>query len=142
MDNKEVPLQLGKGTNNSSLENETHHKWSKNTTLLVGDSIVSGIEENRISWQLRKMKMESFPGAIIENIYDYIKLLLMKCSKNIILHVGTSNTINETSTIVLGKLLSLKAFAEKVLTDCNVCISNLTLKRNNAKASSTVNKVN
>ena len=88
------------------------------------------------------MKMESFPGAIIENIYDYIKPLLMKCSKNIILHVGTSNTVNETSTIVLDKLLSLKAFVEKVLIDCNVCISNLTLKRNNAKASSTVHKVN
>ena len=58
-------------------------------------------------------------------------------SKNIILHLGTSNTVNETSRIVLDKLLSLKA-----LTYCNICISNLTLRTDNAKASLTVNNVN
>ena len=39
---------LDKGTKNISLENQTHHKWSKNTTFIVGDSIISGAEENRI----------------------------------------------------------------------------------------------
>ena len=79
----------------------------------VGDSIVSGIEENRISRQRKKVKAKSFPGAAIEDMYYYIKPLLKKCPKNIILHIGTNNTVNGTSTIVLDKLLSLKSFVEK-----------------------------
>ena len=86
--------------------------------------------------------MKSFPGATIEDMYDYIKPLLKKCPKNIILHIGTNNTVNDTSRIVLDKILSLKAFVEKALPDCNVCISNLTLRTDNAKASLTVNNVN
>ena len=86
--------------------------------------------------------MESFPGATIEDMYDYITPLLKKCPKNIILHIGTHNTVNETSRIVLDKLLSLKVFVEKALPDCNFCISSLTLRTDNAKASLTVNNVN
>ena len=59
-----------------------------------------------------------------------------------ILHIGTNNTINDTSRIVLDKILSLKAFVEKALPDCDVCISNLNLRTDNSKASLTVNNVN
>ena len=53
------------------------------------------------------------------------------------------STFNEISRIVLDKLLlSLKPFVERALPDCNVCISNLTLRTDNAKASLTVNNVN
>ena len=86
-------VQSDKGTKNTSLENETYHKWSKNTTLIVRDSIVSGIEENRISRQWRKVKVISFPGAIIEDTCKYIKPLLKKCPKNIILHIGTKRNV-------------------------------------------------
>ena len=62
--------------------------------------------------------------------------------KNVIRHIGTNNTVNETSRIVLDKLLSLEAFVDKALPDCNVRISYLTLRADNAKASLTVNNVN
>ena len=139
---KQQLVKSVKDTKNISLENEIHHKWSKNITLIVSDSIVSGIEENRIFSQWRKVKVKSFPGATIGDMYDYIKPLLKKCPKNKILYVGTNNTVNDTLRIVLDKLLSLKAFVKKALPDCNVCISNLTLKADNAKASITVNNVN
>ena len=54
---------------------------------------------------------------------------------------GTNGTVNDTSRIVLDKLLSLKAFIQKALSDCNVCISNLTLRTDHAKASLTVKNV-
>ena len=40
---KKQLVQSDKGTENISLGNEIHHKWSKSTTLIVGDSTVSGI---------------------------------------------------------------------------------------------------
>ena len=43
---KQQLVKSDKGIRNISLENEIHHKWSKNTTLIVGDSLVFGIEEN------------------------------------------------------------------------------------------------
>ena len=46
---KQQLVQSDKGTKNIILENETQHKWSKNTTLIVSDYIVSGID--RISRQ-------------------------------------------------------------------------------------------
>ena len=58
------------------------------------------------------------------------------------MHIGTNSTVNDTSRIVLDNILSLKAFIEKALPDCNVCISNLPLRADNAKASLTVNNAN
>ena len=46
---KQHLVKSDKGTENISFENQIHPKWSKNTTLVVDDSIVSGIEESRIS---------------------------------------------------------------------------------------------
>lgn len=81
---KQQLVQLNKGTKNICLENDTYPKWIKNTTLVVGDSILSGIEENRTSCQWIKVKVKSFPGATVEDMCDYIKPLLKKCPKNII----------------------------------------------------------
>ena len=52
--------------------------------------------------------MKSFAGATIEDMYNYIKPLLKKFPKNIILYIGTNNTVKETSGTVLDNLLSLK----------------------------------
>ena len=41
-------------------------------------------------------------------MYNYIKPLLKKFPKNIILYIGTNNTVKETSGTVLDNLLSLK----------------------------------
>ena len=60
--------------------NENFQKWSRNTILIVGDSMLSEIEERRISKRVRKIKVISFTGATIDEMYDYIKPLLKKCS--------------------------------------------------------------
>ena len=44
--------------------------WPKNTTLIVGDSIIHGLDERRL--KNYKAKVRSFPGAKINDIYDYI----------------------------------------------------------------------
>ena len=69
----------------------------------------------KISKRARKVKLKNFPGATINDMYDYIKPLLKKCPDNIILHVGTNNTVNEPSEIVLDQLLHQKKFIEHAL---------------------------
>ena len=61
----------------SPKSNENLHRWDRNTTLIVSDdSMLSGIEERRISKRDRKVKLKKFPGATIDDMYDYIKPLL------------------------------------------------------------------
>ena len=96
--------------------NENLQKWSRNTTLIVSNLMFSGIEEKRISKRDRNVKVKNFLGATINDMYGYIKLLLKNALYNIILHVGTNNTINEPLKLMLGKLLDLKKFIERKLT--------------------------
>ena len=102
----------------------------------------SGIGQRRVSKRDRKVKVKNFPGATIDDMYDYIKPLLKKCPDNIILHVETKNTVNELSKVVLGKLLDLKKSIENTLPQSNVVISNLITRTDNSKASLTVVKTN
>ena len=77
---------------------KTLKKWSRNTTLIVDVSMLSGIDEKWISKRDKKVKVKNFSGATIAVIYNYIKPLLKKCPDNLILHVRTNNKVNSFKT--------------------------------------------
>ena len=52
------------------------HAWPPNTVLIAGDSILNCIEENRLKKNL-SVKVRSFPGSNIDDMYDYLKPLLI-----------------------------------------------------------------
>ena len=104
--------------------------------------MIFGINQKRLSIQERIVKVRSFPGATINDMYDYIKPLLKKAPANVILHVGTNDAPNSKSTAILDNMLSLKSFIEKTLPQSKVCISNLVKRTVNGKSTLTVNKVN
>ena len=52
----------------------------------------------------------------VNSRHDYLKPLLKKNSDIIILHIGTSHSVNETSQDILNGILSLKIFIEKLRT--------------------------
>ena len=101
--------------NQSECKVEDKSKWRKNTKLIVGDSMIWVIDQQRLSVKGRIVKVQSFPGATINNMYDYIKLLLKKAPDNVILHVGTNDTPNSASRPIIDNMLSLKNFIEKML---------------------------
>ena len=78
--------------------------------------------------------------ATTDDKYNYIKPLLKKFTDNIILYIGTNNTVNDPFKEVLGKLLDLKKFINKPLMGSNVVISNLIIQNDNDKASVAVVK--
>ena len=94
---------------------EDESKWRKNTTLIVGNSMISGIDQQLLSVKERIIKVRSFPGSTINDKYDYIKLLLKKNPDSVILNVGTNDAPNSTSRTILDNMLSLKSFIEKTL---------------------------
>ena len=113
----------------SPKSNEKPSKWNRNTTRIVADSMLSGTVERRISKWERKVKVKNFLGATIDGMYDYIKPLLKKIPADMMSHVWTNNSVNESSKVALGKLLDLKKFNENILPESNVIISNLLHER-------------
>ena len=81
----------------------------------MGDSMISGIDQQRLSVRGRIIKIRSFTGATINDMHGYIKPLLKKSPDNVILHVGTNDVPNSTSRTILDNMLSLKSFIEKTL---------------------------
>ena len=109
------------------------HKWPRGTTLIAGDSILNNVQENRIG-RSRCVKVRAFPGAKIEDMYDYLTPLLKKGPDTIILHVGSNNSTSEDASAIVDKLLILKQHILTILPNCVICLSTPTIRFDNPRA--------
>ena len=93
------------------------------------------IDENRLSGaKPNSVKVRIFRGATIDDMKDFLKPYLKRSPTNIILHVGTNNSINDSSSVILNKLLSLKNFIHTELPESNVILSNIIDRSDNGIA--------
>ena len=84
---------------------------TKTTTLITGDSVLYEIDENRLSGaKPNSVKVRISRGATTYYMKDILKQYLKRSPTNIILHVGSNNSTNDSSGVILNKLLSLKNF--------------------------------
>ena len=115
----EIQTALSKNTNN--VDSNTVHKndkeWRKGTTLISGDSTMSGLTEKKMS-RNRKIKVRYFPVAKIKDTYHYAIPLLEKKPENIILHLGTNDALYKSCTNILKDLIELKDFILEKLPSC------------------------
>ena len=65
---------------NAAKENITTEKgqWPKNTTLIVGDSIINGVLEEGLCGGAQNVKVRNFPGATVDDLNHHIIPLLQK----------------------------------------------------------------
>ena len=105
--------------------------WRRDTTLIVGDSILHGVDETKLTRYFAKVR--AFSGARIDDIYDYLKPLLAK-QPTVILHVGTNDAHVKTPNEMLNELIHLKEYVQTILPDSNVFISTPTLRLDDNKA--------
>ena len=93
------------------------------------------IDKNRLSGaKPNSVKVRIFRGATIDDMKDFLKPYLKRPPTNIILHVGTNNSINYSSSVILNKLLSLKNFIHTELPESNVILSNIIDRSDNGIA--------
>ena len=106
--------------------------WPKGTTLIAGSSLLLGIQESKL--QKYKCKVRPFPGAIIDDMYDYLNPLLKKNPSNIILHIGSNDAPDKTTEEIAYEIIHLKEFIESVLPSVKIFWSCPILRFDNMKA--------
>ena len=120
-------------------KNDDTHVWPKDTILITGDSILNGLEENRMrNIGKHSVKIRPFPGADILDMYSYITPLLRKKPTYLFLHIGCNDSLNMTSSEIHDAMLNLKAHIEDVLPSCTVFLSAPVLRLDNGKAGLTL----
>lgn len=115
------------------------HLWPKDTVLITGDSILNGIEENRMRNNKKHLiKVRAFSGASVFDMYSYITPLLRKKPTYIILHIGSNNSTNKTANEIYDEILTLKEHIIEALPTCTVYLSAPVLRLDNGKAGMTL----
>ena len=73
--------------------------------LIVGDSMVNGIEEIKLS-KSRHIRVQQIPGGKVEDIQQNLKDLLRENQKTVMIHAGTNNVTTDTPQMIVDKLIT------------------------------------
>ena len=144
--NDHVPKRINHVTNhdsersNNDVEFNRKNKWPKNTILCASDSMMSQIDENRLSKKFN-VKVRCFSGCLINDVYDYLASLLKKEPDYVILHVGTYDAVTKSSDKILNELLDLKAHIERILPKATIILSQPIVRIEDVKANLTIRRL-
>ena len=114
-------------------------QWPVGTTLIVGDSMLGGIEESRLG---PKRKVRSFPGATIEDMSQYIVPLLRKRPTCVVAHVGTNDASFSTAKQIADDLFKLQEQIHATLPECKVILSSPINRLDDPQKAVTIRNVN
>ncbi len=113
--------------------------WSHNTTLIVGDSMINGIEEDRL--RRYNARVVACPGAKIKDMYEIITPLLTNNPSKVIVHVGTNDCPYKPSDVIINDLNLLRKYIENNLPGGKVVISCPIMRTDNKLANSTIRNI-
>ena len=99
------------------------HKWPKKTILVAGDSLVQNLDERRLGKSKYNVKVRSFPGGTINDMYYYLYPLLRKEPEFLILQTASNDCSFSTTDTVLNDLILLKQHIEVAVPGITVIIS-------------------
>jgi hypothetical protein len=123
----------------STLSATSSDTWPANTTLLVGDSMLNGLQEERL--RRYNAKVEARPGATIKDMYNVITPLLSKKPSMIIIHAGTNDSPYKPSDKIVHELLTLRRYVESNLPGGKVVLSCPIMRTDNKVANGVIRGV-
>ena len=113
--------------------------WPPNTTLIIGDSILWGVEEGRLKKYNAKVRVN--PGAQVDDLYDYMAPLLRRKPQNIILHIGSNDANYKPAEQIFTEIANLKRYIEDVIPGVKVILSCPVIRADNIKANHTLRRL-
>ena len=73
----------------------------------MGDSVLNGIEEEKLWGQGRLVKVKRFPGSTVDDLSHHIITIIWKKPTSMIIHIGTNYAPSSTSREIQDNLLKL-----------------------------------
>ena len=120
------------------VENEVK-PWPKNTTLITGSSMISGLNEKKLTRY--NAKVRCFPGASIDDMYDFLKPHIKKKPTNIILHISSNDSTQKSADKIIEEIKNLKLYIESVLPKVRLYLSCPIVRTDNIRANLTLREV-
>ena len=114
--------------------------WPEGTLLFVGDSIIGGIDEKRLSGK-QLVKVRSFGGSTIQDMVFYITPLLQKRPSVVVLHVCCNNSNKSRANEIIEGLTELKCYIEEQVEGVKVVFSTPTLRMDDRNAAKILDQV-
>ena len=109
--------------------------------LIVGDSMVNGVEESKLS-KTHHIRVQPIPGGKAEDIQQNLKDVLHEDLETLIFHAGTNNATTNTPQMIVDKLITLKRNIEGSLLKGRVIVSKFILRTDNTKTNTTIQNMN
>ena len=107
-------------------------EWPTGTVLIVGDSMIGGVDERKL--QDYPVKVRSFGGAYVDDLHDYMAPLLKKKPTYIIIHIGTNDSPDKSARDIYNEIVYLKNCIRQVLPTTTVYLSCPILRVDKARA--------
>ena len=114
-------------------DNSQNDPWKKGATLIIGDSILPGLREFKMS-KRKAIKVRTFSGATIGDIKFFVIPHLRKNPDKIVLHVGTNDAPHATPKEMFNAIIDLKSFIQKYAPESKIIISTPVLRVDKADA--------
>ena len=109
--------------------------------LIVGDSMVNGVEGSKLS-KTHHIRVQPIPGGKAEDIQQNLKDVLHEDLETLILQAGTNNATTNTPQMIVDKLITLKRNIEGSLLKGRVIVSKFILRTDNTKTNTTIQNMN
>lgn len=118
----------------SNLHNQKEKSMSDNKSkstvkkqaVIIGDSILNGVNERGIKSKNFSVSIQPYSGANSNDIVDYIKPIIRKSPDNIIIHMGTNDLKKNINTI--ENLEKICDYSKNNSKNTKIVISTLTIR--------------
>ena len=117
------------------------HLWPEDTVLVAGDSLLGGVKEHKLSAR-RKIKVRPFSGATVLDMYDYLKPLVLKKPKRVILQIGANDCPYKNSEEIVDEMIELKAWIKSISPDSTVVFCEMPVRTDDRNADAVRASVN
>ena len=126
----EEPITTLSGLSEPRMTNK-QHTWKKGTTLIMGDSILSGLRKYKMS-RGKAIKVQTFPDAAINDMKFFVAPLPMKKPDKVISRVGINDAPHFTPDEMFKNMKELRLLIQKMVPAAKVIISSPVIRVNKA----------
>ena len=121
-------------TQSTSHRKKGRNRETKTNTVIVGDSMIKYVKGWEMSSTQNRVTVQSFSGANIEDMTDFINPILRKKPEKVILHIGTNNLRKDDGKSVADGIINLAQSIQRQCPDIEIVVSGIITRSDDVSA--------